>query len=716
MLTRSQGSFDEILSESDAIVELIGGIEPAREYVLAALVAGKPSSPPTSSCSRSTATSCSPRRAAGGAQLRYEAAVAGVVPAIRAIRESLAGTHVEKVYGIVNGTTNYILTEMASTGEVFAEALARAQELGYAEADPTEDVNGADAAAKMAILARLAFHTSVSLDDVEYEGIEEVTPDDLDYAKEFGLVLKLLGVAERRDGGISVRVFPAFLYGGHPLAPVVGPFNAVTLEGPAITEVTLSGPGAGGPQTASAVLGDLVSVMADAGMDLQAGEQLRQIPGDQIESAFYLHLEVADEPGVLAQIAQILGAHGASVKSVVQRGRDEEASLIMVIHPVAEGAFNKAVGEIAKLDVMRSAPTADSRDRGGVHGVNSRTATAGRIPLIERYRDRLPIEPGWEIVSLLEGSTPLVSAPRLSERLGIETLLKFDGMNPTGSFKDRGMTMAVTAAKAKGAEAIICASTGNTAASAAAYAARAGLRGAVIVPEGKIAAGKLAQSLMHGARVVGLDGNFDEALELVKQLVAKHPVELVNSINPYRIEGQKTAAFEVVDELGRAPDALAIPVGNAGNITAWWKGFKRVRSRDAGAARLPGRRRRADRQRRDRREPGDGRLGDPDRQPGPLAGGGRGRRRERRPRSPRSATSRSSRRSAGWRPTRACSASRRRRPRWPERWHTVSRARRLVCVITGHGLKDPDTAIEQSPGVIHCDVDLGQIERAVLGD
>src|SRR5213595_3522587 len=194
-------------------------------------------------------------------------------------------------------------------------------------------------------------------------------------------------------------------------------------------------------------------------------------------------------------------------------------------------------------------------------------------PLIERYRDRLSLEPGDPVVTLNEGSTPLVEAPAISERVGARVLLKLEGANPTGSFKDRGMTVAVSRAKGGGAEAVICASTGNTAASAAAYAARAGLRGAVIVPEGKIAIGKLAQALMHGARVIALRGNFDEALTLVRELSDRHPIELVNSINPYRIEGQKTAAFEVCDELGTAPDALAIPVGNAGNITAWWRGF-----------------------------------------------------------------------------------------------------------------------------------------------
>src|SRR5436189_3001087 len=194
-------------------------------------------------------------------------------------------------------------------------------------------------------------------------------------------------------------------------------------------------------------------------------------------------------------------------------------------------------------------------------------------PLIERYRERLPLEPGDPVVSLNEGSTPLVEAPVISERAGAHVYRKLEGANPTGSFKDRGMTVAVSRAKGAGAEAVLCASTGNTAASAAAYAARAGLRGVVIVPEGRIAIGKLAQALMHGARVIALRGTFDQAFEIVCDLARRHPVELVNSVNPYRIEGQKTAAFEVCDELSEPPDALAVPVGNAGNITAWWRGF-----------------------------------------------------------------------------------------------------------------------------------------------
>src|SRR6059058_5508113 len=193
--------------------------------------------------------------------------------------------------------------------------------------------------------------------------------------------------------------------------------------------------------------------------------------------------------------------------------------------------------------------------------------------LIERYRDRLPFAEGDPVVSLQEGSTPLVHAPRLSDRVGAEVWLKIEGANPTGSFKDRGITCAVSAAVREGAEVVLCASTGNTAASLAAYAARAGVRGAVIVPEGKIATGKLAQALMHGARVIALRGNFDEALRLVRELVERQPIALVNSVNEYRVEGQKTASFEVCDQLGEAPDALYIPVGNAGNVTAWWRGF-----------------------------------------------------------------------------------------------------------------------------------------------
>src|SRR6202046_3810744 len=198
--------------------------------------------------------------------------------------------------------------------------------------------------------------------------------------------------------------------------------------------------------------------------------------------------------------------------------------------------------------------------------------------IIERYRERLPFATGDPVVSLEEGSTPLVLAERLSERAGVEVWLELEGATPTGSFKDRGMTCAVSAAVRDGAKAVVCASTGNTAASAAAYAARAGLTCAVIVPDGKIAQGKMAQTLVHGARVISLAGNFDQALTLVRELTASHPIVLVNSVNEYRIEGQKTAAFEIDEALGGELEALCIPVGNAGNITSYWRGFREVGS------------------------------------------------------------------------------------------------------------------------------------------
>jgi threonine synthase len=206
--------------------------------------------------------------------------------------------------------------------------------------------------------------------------------------------------------------------------------------------------------------------------------------------------------------------------------------------------------------------------------------------LIERYRDMLPVDSGTPVISLGEGATPLIPLPRLSERLGLDLRAKVEGANPTGSFKDRGMTVAVSRAVQDGAAAVVCASTGNTSASAAAYAARAGLRAAVLIPEGKIATGKLAQAIVHGARVLAIEGSFDDALVLVRELVARHRIALVNSVNPLRLEGQKTGAFEVCDELGEAPDALCIPVGNAGNVTAYWMGFQEYRERER-ISRLP---------------------------------------------------------------------------------------------------------------------------------
>jgi threonine synthase len=334
--------------------------------------------------------------------------------------------------------------------------------------------------------------------------------------------------------------------------------------------------------------------------------------------------------------------------------------------------------------------------------------------VIERYRERLQFAGDDPVVSLAEGSTPLVPAPRLSERVGSEVWLKLEGANPTGSFKDRGMTCAVSAAVRDGAEAVICASTGNTAASAAAYAARAGLRGAVIVPEGKIATGKLAQALMHGARVIALKGSFDDAFSLVRELSSRHPVALVNSVNELRIEGQKTAAFELVEALAGELDALCIPVGNAGNITAYWKGFCEVGCRPMmfgfqaeGAAPLV--------------------RGAPVAQPETVASAIRIGNPARWEEAMAAMTSSGGAVAAvsdaeildAYRflaahegvfcePASAASVAGLLR-------HGARSARRVVCVLTGHGLKDPGTALSEASGVIPCAVDLEPLERAVLG-
>ncbi|TMK98088.1 MAG: homoserine dehydrogenase [Actinobacteria bacterium] len=353
LLTRTQGDFEQILAGADLLVELMGGIEPAREYLLRALHAGKDVVSANKQLLSQHGEELFETARERGVRLRFEAAVAGVVPVVRVLEESLSATPIDRIHGIVNGTTNFILTEMTK-GASYAEALAEAQRSGYAEADPSDDVSGRDAAAKMAILARLAFGAPVHLDDVRYEGIEHLHGDDLQYAKEFGLGLKLVGTAERREGGLSVHVHPTLLYPGHPLASVSGPFNAVTVESRTITEITMSGPGAGGPQTASAVLGDVVSVMTGGARPPAPPLPIELI--DDVESAFYLHMETADRPGVLAAVTEVLGDHGVSIKSMVQRGMGQSARLVMVTHGVLESRLRRALQRVAEFEFVRAEP------------------------------------------------------------------------------------------------------------------------------------------------------------------------------------------------------------------------------------------------------------------------------------------------------------------------------------------------------------------------
>jgi homoserine dehydrogenase len=352
VLTRTRGNFEEILAGSDLLVEVMGGIEPAREYLLTAMRDGKHIVSANKQLLSQHGEELFETAREHDVRLRFEAAVAGAVPVVRVLEESLSATPIERIHGIVNGTTNFILTEM-TRGCTYAEALAEAQRIGYAEADPSDDVSGRDAAAKMAILARLAFGSPVHIDDVPYEGIEHLHGDDLEYARELGLGLKLVGTAERRLGGLSVHVHPTFLYSGHPLASISGPFNAVTVESETINELTLSGPGAGGRQTASAVLGDVVSVMTGGARPPAPPLPLRLVT--DVESAYYLHLDVADEPGVLACVTKVLGEHNVSIKSVVQRGMAEHARLVMVTHPVLESGLRAAIEEVDEFDFVRSA-------------------------------------------------------------------------------------------------------------------------------------------------------------------------------------------------------------------------------------------------------------------------------------------------------------------------------------------------------------------------
>jgi threonine synthase len=338
--------------------------------------------------------------------------------------------------------------------------------------------------------------------------------------------------------------------------------------------------------------------------------------------------------------------------------------------------------------------------------------------LIERYRDRLPFAEGDPVVSMGEGSTPLVRANHVSELVGREVWLKLEGLNPTGSFKDRGMTCAVSAAVREGAETVICASTGNTAASAAAYAGRAGLRGAVIVPEGKIATGKLAQALMHGARVVALRGNFDQALDLVRELCGRHPIALVNSVNPFRLEGQKTAAFEVLEDLGGEVDAVCLPVGNAGNITAYWKGFTEwdparpvapamYGFQAQGAAPLVT----GERVEKPETIASAIRIGNPARWEEAMAA-------IRDSRGGVQAVSDAqildayrllaAREGVFCEPASAASVA-------GLLAHGAGDAQRIVCVLTGHGLKDPQTALEQAGSVVPSEATIDAVEHAVLG-
>jgi homoserine dehydrogenase len=339
------------------VVEVIGGIEPARTLVLEALKAGKPVVTANKELLANVGDELFTAAEAAGVDLLFEAAVGGGIPLIRPLRESLAGERIRRVMGVVNGTTNYVLSRMSEEGASYADALAEAQGLGYAERDPTADVEGFDAGAKAAILATIAFGTSVVAGDVYHEGISAITPADIASAHRLGYEVKLLAIAEQGDDGrVAVRVHPAMVPADHPLSSVRDSFNAVFIEGDAVGELMLYGRGAGGAPTASAVLGDLI----DAAGNLRQGSSARigalpraEIrPIDEVRSEYYIHLEVVDRPGVLRAVAEVFERHDVSIRSMEQEGMGDEARLIFITHEAAEAAVQATLHDLRDLDVV----------------------------------------------------------------------------------------------------------------------------------------------------------------------------------------------------------------------------------------------------------------------------------------------------------------------------------------------------------------------------
>lgn len=345
----------------DVIVEVIGGIEPARELVISALRSGKPVVTANKELLANFGAELFEVAETAGVDLLFEASVAGAIPLIRPLRESLAGERIRRVMGIVNGTTNYILSQMSEAGGTFQSALAEAQSLGYAERDPTADIEGYDAAAKAAIVASIAFGARVVAGDVYREGIAELTDSDIASARELGYVVKLLAIAEDLNGEIAVRVHPAMVPAGHPLASVRDSFNALFIEGDAVGELMLYGRGAGGTPTASAVLGDLIDgaknlIGGGRGATIGALRNARIRPIDEVDSQFYLLLEVADQPGVLAVIAERFGSHGVSIKSMTQRGSTgvgDDARLIFITHVAREADLRATVHSMRDIDAVK---------------------------------------------------------------------------------------------------------------------------------------------------------------------------------------------------------------------------------------------------------------------------------------------------------------------------------------------------------------------------
>jgi len=341
------------------VAEVMGGIEPTRTHLLELMAAGKSVVSANKQLLARHGEELFAEAERRGVQLRFEASVCAAIPVVKVLRESLIVTGVHRIDGIVNGTTNFILTRMVSAGDTYAAALHEAQELGYAEADPTEDVTGADAAAKIAILASIAFHTRVRTDEVDHVGIDGLDLVDVRHASELGYQVKLIASAMQVGEAVCARVHPCLLAADHPLSSVQGAFNAVMLRGSSIREVILEGPGAGGEETATAVIGDLLAVIGTSGTGFLQHDGyyrgLHRLPLDELRSPFYLRFEVDDEPGVLAQVAHALAKEGVSVAQVVQHsGRG--VHIVILTHTAREGSVRSAARAVAGLGFSRSAP------------------------------------------------------------------------------------------------------------------------------------------------------------------------------------------------------------------------------------------------------------------------------------------------------------------------------------------------------------------------
>jgi homoserine dehydrogenase len=343
----------------NVVAEVMGGLEPAGGYVRELLRAGKPVVSANKQLVAREGAELFATASAAGVQLRFEASVCAAIPVVKVLRESLIATNVHRILGIVNGTTNFILSRM-ERGDSYADALAEAQALGYAEADPSDDVNGADAAAKMAILATVAFGSRVGIGEVETRGITEIEPVHVAAAADLGMVVRLVGIATLANDAVDVRVQPAFVQRSHPLAAVDGAFNAVMIQGDAIREITLEGPGAGGTETASAVVADLVSVVGTAGTGFLQNDacwrELERLDPNAWRSPFYVHLDVADRPGVLAHAASRLAAHEVSVAQLVQRLSEGQAALDLVLHEAPFGQVAAALAEISAFPEVLGRP------------------------------------------------------------------------------------------------------------------------------------------------------------------------------------------------------------------------------------------------------------------------------------------------------------------------------------------------------------------------